>query len=78
MKKLLLGGLIALAISATAVYAYRTVQANVDRGDRPFTFICPLTGKPMCHRSCPAKANAACTEKAEHPSCCAHSAQPNP
>jgi hypothetical protein len=78
MKKLLLGGVIALALSATAVYAYRTVQANVDRGDRPFTFICPLTGKPMCHRSCPAKADAACTEKAEHPSCCVHSAQPNP
>ena len=75
MKKFVLGSVLALVATAGAVYAYRTVQANANRGDRPFTFICPLSGQPICHRSCPSEAKA---EKAEHPGCCTKEAQANP
>jgi hypothetical protein len=69
MKKLILGGVLALVTTAGAVYAYRTVHYNANRGDQPFTFLCPLTGKPMCHRACPAQ-QCEKAEAAAHPSCC--------
>jgi hypothetical protein len=75
MKKIVVGSVLALLATAGAVYAYRTVQANANRGDRPFTFVCPMTGKPLCHSAC--TANAKC-EKADHPSCCTKAAQASP
>lgn len=77
MKKLFLVGVLALAATGSAVYAYRTVHVNADRGDRPFTFICPLTGEPMCHRACPSEAPRAEVEKVE-PACCKKPVQANP
>lgn len=75
MKKVVLGGVLALLTTAGAVYAYKTVQANANRGDQPFTFICPISGKPIGHHAC--QAGAQC-EKAEHPSCCTKTPQANP
>jgi hypothetical protein len=75
MKKILVGGALALLVSAGAVYAYRTVQANANRGDRPFTFVCPISGKPICQHACPADAKC---DKADHPSCCQKAAQASP
>jgi hypothetical protein len=75
MKKIVLGGVLALFVTAGAVYAYRTVRATIAHGDGTIVFTCPLTGEPMCHGKCPAAAKA---EKAEHPDCCKKTTEPNP
>jgi hypothetical protein len=73
MKKIVLGAILAVVATAGAVYAYRTVQYNADHADQPFTFLCPLSGKPMCHPACTTEEK---TEKAAYPDCCqkAHAA----
>jgi len=76
MKKIVLGGVLALLTTAGAVYAYKTVQVNANRGDQPFTFICPLSGKPIGHHAC--QAGTAHCEKSQHPSCCSQAPQANP
>ena len=80
MKKLILGGVLALLATAGGVYAYRTAQYNANHSDQPFTFLCPMTGKPICHRACPSQTQCDKTEAAAHPSCCHEkaAAQANP
>ena len=68
MKKIVLGGVLALLTTAGAVYAYRTVRVNMNRGDQPFTFICPITGQPIGHHACHAGAQQC--QQGAHPSCC--------
>jgi hypothetical protein len=75
MKKVVLGGLLALFVTAGAVFAFRTVRATIARGDGTIVFTCPLTGQPICHGQCPAAAKA---EKAEHPACCKKAAEATP